>query len=178
MPRWFQPPGRNLLGSKAEALPSLLIAALLACTPGIALAQLPTPGTDPLLSPANNPFATTSLAAPLPVDQAFPLEVLVELPATLVVKWDITEGYYLYRHGLDFQQAGESLLPQAEIPRGLAYHDEFFGEVEIYRDVLITRLPFEADSGAQVELEVSYQGCADIGFCYPPARKRVSIELP
>src|SRR5690606_21117644 len=32
--------------------------------------------------------------------------------------------------------------------------------------------------GAIAELEIRYQGCADIGICYPPQTRRLQVRLP
>lgn len=104
----------------------------------------------------------------LPVDEAFQPTVETGAEGELTVIWTIAEGYYLYRHALDFSLiGGDARLGTPVIPPGERHEDEFFGEVETYRELLVVTLPVSGDAGG-LKLNVSYQGCADAGLCYPP----------
>ncbi len=113
-------------------------------------------------------------------DVAFKLETIAESRDAIVAQWNIAEGYYLYRDKIAFSTGDNGVtLGQAEYPKGKIKHDEFFGEVEIYRGRISVRLPL-THAGAAPEtlsLQVKYQGCADIGVCYPPITKNLSIDL-
>lgn len=115
----------------------------------------------------------------LPVEEAFALEASAE-DGALVLRWEIAEGYYLYRHAFGVEStASGAVLAEPVIPRGEAQVDEFFGETETYRDSVTIRVPVErapADGG--LTARVSFQGCADLGVCYPPTRQEVSVRLP
>lgn len=109
----------------------------------------------------------------LPVDEAFK-QTVVASDGMAAVTFDIAEGYYLYRHAFKFKGVGVN-FSDPEIPQGKKKTDEFFGEVETYRDKVSINVPYQqANVGAQ--LEVKFQGCADAGICYPP-QKRV-FDLP
>ena len=114
----------------------------------------------------------------LPVDEAFVLEADATQAGQVDFHLKIAEGYYLYQHrfgakALDAGVATGSL----KLPTGEAYHDEFFGDVETYRNAVTVSLPeIHADGTARFELR--YQGCADIGICYPPQKREVSVTLP
>lgn len=115
----------------------------------------------------------------LPVEEAFSLEASTE-GDSLVLHWDIAEGYYLYRHAfrVDSGAAGVE-LGEPVIPAGESTVDEFFGETETYRDAVTVRVPIEnAPPGGAVDARVGFQGCADLGVCYPPHRQDVSVQLP
>lgn len=117
----------------------------------------------------------------LPVERAFAHEVRLGADGQRVeFDWNIVDGYYLYRHAFRFDSLADGLvLGQAEIPSGAAYSDEFFGEVEIYRGPLRFSLPIGAlpESGP-LKLRLGFQGCADIGICYPPERVEIELERP
>lgn len=115
----------------------------------------------------------------LPVEQAFALHMEPEEDA-LVLHWDIAEDYYLYRHALEFSLlSADAALGEAEIPVGERTVDDFFGETETYRGRLSVRLPvLQRPADGVVELEAGFQGCADLGVCYPPHRQRLSARLP
>ncbi|MEX2488891.1 MAG: protein-disulfide reductase DsbD domain-containing protein [Pseudomonadales bacterium] len=110
----------------------------------------------------------------LPVDEAFKLTASRE-NNTIELRWQVSPGYYLYRHRLSFD-ATEAELGKPEISPGLDKHDEYFGDVEVYYDELVVRLPIISAEDGAVELVVGYQGCADAGLCYPPQEKPIFAE--
>ncbi|HEU4813168.1 MAG TPA: protein-disulfide reductase DsbD [Xanthomonadaceae bacterium] len=125
---------------------------------------------------------TTAMAAIdpddlLPVDQAFVLTATAPEPGRIVLRWRIADGYYLYRHRMDADVVdGDFSAGALQLPAGERHVDEFFGEVETYRDEVEAVLP---GSGAgTVTLQVKYQGCADLGVCYPPQRREVTVAVP
>ncbi len=108
----------------------------------------------------------------LPVDAAFP-HTVTATEKNIQLQFGIQPRYYLYRHA--FQFAGQNIqLGEANIPPGKKKTDEFFGEVETYRDVLTITIPY---SGVQASpaLEVKFQGCADAGICYPPQKRVLDL---
>src|SRR5690606_30459895 len=114
----------------------------------------------------------------LPVDQAFVLTAKAAAPDRIAVEWRIADGYYLYRHRAKAVAADGSALGALELPRGEQHEDEFFGRVETYRQRLAGSVPVKAADGGKVMLKVSYQGCADIGVCYPPQTRTLAIKMP
>ncbi|WP_288233694.1 protein-disulfide reductase DsbD [uncultured Haemophilus sp.] len=89
----------------------------------------------------------------------------------LALNWQIAEGYYLYQKEVEITpiqaELGKWQFPQAE-----RYHDEFFGDVEIFRNELALQIPLKSAQNGSVEIR--YQGCTK-GFCYPP--ETVSVPL-
>ena len=106
----------------------------------------------------------------LPVDQAFAIDAAITSSGAPRFSWDIAQGYYLYRHQFAVSLNGENLEP-LQIPQGEAKFDEFFGDVEVYYQFVELTLSQDLalDEGAQ--LTVNYQGCADLGLCYPPEQR-------
>jgi len=126
--------------------------------------------------------ATTALRAQgeelLPPEQAFRLEAHMQ-GSNLVVDYDIAPGYYMYRKRFDFQiESAGARFDQALYPSGKIKHDEFFGDMEVYRGKLQVVLPILSDQTAVQDLEVkaTSQGCADIGVCYPPLHQLLSLN--
>lgn len=116
----------------------------------------------------------------LPVDQAFALQAEATSRNRIVLRWAIAEGYYLYRHRTSVEVvAGGFDTGELTLPDGEKHTDEFFGEVETYRGQLRAVLPGTAGIGtASVQLKVKYQGCADLGVCYPPQTRTLQVRLP
>ena len=116
----------------------------------------------------------------LPVDEAFALSASAAARDTVSVRFAIAEGYYLYRHrtSVEVLDGGFNAGPLV-LPAGEKHTDEFFGEVETYRGALEATLPGTADAATTtLRLRVKYQGCADLGICYPPQAREVTVTLP
>jgi thiol:disulfide interchange protein DsbD len=113
-------------------------------------------------------------------DKAFPFEVTVK-DDMLQAEWNIPKGYYLYRSKIRFSTDTPGIsLGEPQLPAGKIKKDEFFGEVEIYSYPLTAQVPIvrENPEVTEFELKAVYQGCADIGVCYPPITKQVRLSLP
>jgi len=115
----------------------------------------------------------------LPVDEAFALSARALDNGHLQVDWKIAPGYYLYRHRTSVKADAAFKAGTLQMPAGEAHHDDFFGEVETYRQRLRATLPGSAEPGTRMlTLEVRYQGCADAGVCYPPQKRILQVALP
>lgn len=114
----------------------------------------------------------------LPVDQAFQFEGVNRESKALVLRWSIAPGYYLYRHQLRVSADAPAglKLPELELPLGEVKDDPEFGEVQTYHGTLTAKIPLAAGATAPKTLRVRYQGCADIGVCYPPQTKLVAVH--
>lgn len=104
----------------------------------------------------------------LPAEQAFVFSSQ-QNEQQLNLNWQIADGYYLYKKEIVISGI-EPLTPQ--FPSAEHYHDEFFGDVEIFRNQLTVGVPLPANSAGQVE--VRYQGCTK-GFCYPPESVNITL---
>lgn len=116
--------------------------------------------------------------SPLPAKQAFQPSVQRSGPHMLIVSWRIADGTYLYRHALDFKLVdGDSArLGTPQIPPGHKHHDAYFGSVETYRHRLQVSIPVVGQPPLGARLQLTYQGCADAGLCYPPQHD--TLDLP
>jgi len=115
----------------------------------------------------------------LPVDEAFVLGAEAKDARTIELRWRIAEGYYLYRHRTSAEPADAGVRAGAlRLPKGKAYTDEFFGATETYRGRLVATLPDIVGAGERVSLKVRYQGCADVGVCYPPQTRTLQVRMP
>lgn len=98
---------------------------------------------------------------------------------TLEVRYQIAEGYYLYKDKFKFQaEPADVILGTPQIPPGKVKQDEHFGTVETYRHDVVIRLPYTRGSASRITLKAVSQGCADVGVCYPPQTQVVKVDLP
>ncbi|QIL19817.1 protein-disulfide reductase DsbD [Thermomonas sp. HDW16] len=114
-----------------------------------------------------------------PVDEVFVLSAQATAPDRIEVRWQIAEGYYLYRHRTSIKADAGFSNAKLALPTGDKHHDEFFGDVETYRQQLTGTLSGTPAAGAtSTTLTVKYQGCADAGVCYPPQTRTLKVALP
>lgn len=115
-------------------------------------------------------------------DQAFVMSTEVPDGHTIAVRWDIADGYYLYRKKFHFsiQSADGARLGKPQFPPGKTKVDDTFGPSEVYYKEVVARLPLNRSTAlaGHLALTAHYQGCADAGFCYPPITKTVDVNLP
>ena len=115
----------------------------------------------------------------LPPEQAFSLSAWVD-GDQLVAEYRIAPGYYLYRERFDFSietSDTPASFGAAQMPPGKHKMDQFFGDIETYRERVTIRLPIRFADAAASHLQVKAisQGCADIGVCYPPLKQALDV---
>ncbi|MGO0675213.1 protein-disulfide reductase DsbD [Citrobacter werkmanii] len=109
----------------------------------------------------------------VPADRAFVFD-FQQNQHDLNLSWQVKDGYYLYRKQISITPS-QADIAEVKLPPGVWHEDEFYGKSEIYRKQLnIPVTVNQAKSGAT--LTVTYQGCADAGFCYPPETKTVPLS--
>lgn len=100
---------------------------------------------------------------------------------TIEVRFEIAKGYYLYRDKFRFSAEPASIqIGTPVLPKGKEKDDDTFGKVQVYYKEALIRLPVERNSSGPLALTLNLtsQGCADVGVCYPPQKQKVSLELP
>jgi thiol:disulfide interchange protein DsbD len=116
----------------------------------------------------------------LPPDRAFRFDALAEGTDRVRLNWEIADGYYLYRARIKVSTTSPGAqLGTPQFPPGQVKNDEYFGRQEVYHHELAVTLPVARAAAGDLDLplEVTYQGCADAGLCYPPQTKTLSVHL-
>ncbi len=108
----------------------------------------------------------------LPVDTAFKFSSRVE-GNHIVLVWDIEDGYYLYKERLKFEIDNTlgSLGTPVFSKSGKQKDDPNFGVVNVFYNDVVIKIPVTLNNAQEAPIEVTYQGCADAGLCYPPQSK-------
>ncbi len=119
---------------------------------------------------------TSASSALLSADEAFNLRASA-VNNQIILDWDIAKDYYLYREKIKISAAIPAQLGKIEFPQAKIKNDEFFGKVGIYRDQIRVTIPVLQSGLKSVLLNVTYQGCADMGVCYPPVTKSITLDL-
>lgn len=121
------------------------------------------------------------------VEQAFRVQAEVEAPDRVRLTWDIAPGTYLYADLIEIAlvDSPDVALGTIERPAGTLKHDSVLpdgsiGDVEIHQGRLDLTVQLQRVTTAPITatLIVKYQGCAEIGICYPPQSRRITLNLP
>lgn len=106
-------------------------------------------------------------AGPLPVDDAFRLSVSKDGDNRLVLNWQISEGYYLYRDHIEAKDVkGEAVAVDTQ--PGVAKDDPNFGRLEVYYTRTSASIPVGNEP-----IQLTYQGCQEDGICYRPETRTI-----
>lgn len=118
----------------------------------------------------------------LDADQAFQVIANMLDPLTLELRWTIAPGYYLYRDKfrLSVVDGPGVSITSIEIPPGEPKDDPTFGRQQVFHQatVITARLNRDPSAEQEVRIKADYQGCAEIGVCYPPLSQTLPVALP
>ncbi len=132
----------------------------------------------PLLWGALLHFPVVQAEEFLDPEVAFKFSARVLDANTLEARWQIADGYYMYRDKFKFEVTGAA-LKTPKLPAGKIKDDEYFGRVETYRKDIRIALPIQRSAGTtEVTLKTTAQGCADAGLCYTPQTESTTLKLP
>ncbi len=110
---------------------------------------------------------------------AFKFSAKAASASAIEITYDIAPGYYLYREKFAFATDSPNFkLGEAKIPNGKVKQDEFFGRIETLRDQVRITIPFSQTTkeAAPWVLQITSQGCADVGVCFPPQTEEISFN--
>ena len=108
-------------------------------------------------------FGAQDLLAP---EQAF----IVSQPQADVIEIAIADGIYLYDERTIVQNDTGDILETTRSASEM-YDDPLLGPTAIHKK----RLRMTVSSAPNLMI-LTYQGCADIGFCYPPQQTELSFS--
>lgn len=126
------------------------------------------------------PFLSYAHTQQLPLNKAFQFTAAAKDYQTVVLFWDIAPGYYLYKDRFKIRavHANSIRLAQPVLPQD--WHEKKFGSLgkyAVYNGKIYIIQPIINSNNTTITLQVSYQGCSDKGFCYPPISKVVTLNL-
>lgn len=115
-------------------------------------------------------------------DEAFQFDMTVQDPQTLLARFTVAAGNYLYRDKIKFEISGTHPIQilHFELPEGKNKIDEIFGPTDVFFDDIDIQLPLNRSPQQQnISLTVHYQGCSEtFNICYPPTKKIIELVLP
>lgn len=110
-------------------------------------------------------------------EKAFAVTASRQDDQTVSLRFDIAPGYMMYRERFAFEAAVGTGVLKADLPAGKTKFDETFQkDVETYRDTVTVPVGV-TQAAAPFVLNVTSQGCADQGLCYPPEVRSFQVDV-
>jgi thiol:disulfide interchange protein DsbD len=126
------------------------------------------------------PALSSANPQPLLLNKAFQFTATAKDYQTVVLQWSIAPGYYLYRDRFKIRavnpgkmRLAEPILPYDSIEKDFPP----LGKFAVYDKNIYIIQPIINSNNESITLQVSYQGCSEKGFCYPPVSKVVTVNL-
>lgn len=109
----------------------------------------------------------------LKVEEAFKFDY-EQADNKLIIRWDIADGYYLYKK--QFKTATKGVdLGEPSFPASMQIEDEFFGLSDVFFDDF--EMIYDIESAEKDgSVKIRFQGCASAGLCYPPTTQVVFLN--
>jgi thiol:disulfide interchange protein DsbD len=119
----------------------------------------------------------------LPPEKAFKVEAnWLEKSNQIEIEFLPSKGYYIYQESLKFEAGSElgklgSIKPT--LPIGIEKFDETFQKkMQIYKQPFMVLIEVKPEPSKPIHLEVTLQGCAEAGICYPPMTLKFLLAGP
>ncbi|MDE3022916.1 MAG: protein-disulfide reductase DsbD [Pseudomonadota bacterium] len=114
--------------------------------------------------------------------EAFKVQVTPKNAQTLVARFNVAKGYYLYKRRTSFiiEEAPNITIRAIHWPTAAVHSDPYFGTQPVFYKPFQVTIDLTRASGQTppVSLIVSYQGCSLKGVCYPPQHQSFLLDLP
>jgi thiol:disulfide interchange protein DsbD len=130
-------------------------------------------------------FSAQSFAAPdfLPPEKAFRVEATwLDNSNQIEIEFLPAKGYYIYQESLQFEvgtQPEKLSNIRPILPLGVEKFDETFQKkLQVYKQPFMVLLDTKPVVGKPIHVQVSLQGCAEAGICYPPTILKFLLAGP
>lgn len=125
-------------------------------------------------------FAATDF---LPPEKAFRAEATwLENSNQVELEFIPAKGYYIYQESLQFQagsEPGKLYKIRPKLPFGIEKFDETFQKkMQVYKQPFMVLLDVKPAAEKPIHVEVTLQGCAEAGICYPPMTLKFLLAAP
>ena len=98
---------------------------------------------------------------------------------SLVLKWSIQNGFFLYQKAFKVTSLSTQELNVGTIvfPKALQKTDTKGHLYSVYRNPFALPVPVLGKLPGEYFIKVNFQGCSDDGFCYPPQEKTIKLII-
>ena len=116
---------------------------------------------------------------PPPANAVFQLTAQASDTNSLVLKWSIQNGFFLYQKAFKVTSLSTQELNVGTIvfPKALQKTDTKGHLYSVYRNPFALPVPVLGKLPGEYFIKVNFQGCSDDGFCYPPQEKTIKLII-
>lgn len=109
-------------------------------------------------------------------DQAFQVSA-TNSNGKMLIDFIVAPGYYLYHDKIKFslKDGGGAKIKKFDLPKGKIKDDPYFGKIQTHDKSFQAQVFITGAAADAAMLQVEYQGCAEKGICYPPAKKNFPV---
>jgi thioredoxin:protein disulfide reductase len=120
----------------------------------------------------------TFAISPPPAQNVFQTSVRLIDPNSFFITWQVKPGFFLYadRIKLSAEPNTHVTIGTLHFPLSLTKTDPLGHHYPVYRHELILPVPVLSQQPGHSFLSMTFQGCADDGFCYPPQTQRIRLS--
>ena len=104
-------------------------------------------------------------------DEAFKFTAAILNTGFLNLEWIMAKNIYLYKNKISIKSPNNIFFK--DLPKGKMKSDNYFGYTEVYYKKLSTLVKFDPKSS--LNILINYQGCSEMGFCYPLIKKEITV---
>ncbi len=111
--------------------------------------------------------------------QVFQVHVELVDPNTFAVNFQIKPKHFLYSSSIKFVPAQNDIMQLGDLrlPPTQEKTDKRGHKYTIYRDKVSIPVSILGNKPGKTSLQLSYQGCSDDGFCYPPEEQKIQLII-
>ncbi|MFT4059541.1 MAG: protein-disulfide reductase DsbD [Legionella sp.] len=115
---------------------------------------------------------------PLPAYEIFKVGVNQVDPNTFTLNFQIKPNYFLYSDRIQLSTVDNVVqLGPLRLPKTTKKIDKQGHQYDVYRKQVSIPISVLGNKPGKTQLLLSYQGCADDGFCYPPEEKTIRLII-
>jgi len=127
-----------------------------------------------------NPLQADDIAAK---DAVSTISIGYKSTTEFVIDLGVHSCCYIYQDSVKLYSKRQSTEIFSEaLTRTISHTDEYFGDVEIYREQASYLVKTKSSTGQpppkRFDMVIEYRACADIGICFLPEQKTLRIENP
>lgn len=111
-------------------------------------------------------------------DEAFAFTSETNGQGQVILNWVVAPNYYLYQEKIQATLLeGTAKLGALQLPKAENKFDKVFNKnLQVYYGPFTGSLPVTDLSGT-AKIQITFQGCAEVGVCYPPMKKTIDINV-
>lgn len=130
-----------------------------------------------LISAANS--ANSNSANYLPAEIVFKTTLIQKTPTQIQLVFDIAKDYDVYANHVKISadKLSSVKIGSPIMPTPILLHNDIIGDYTVYKDKVFISIPVTEFGNGNLILNISFQGCKNLSYCYPPVDRILNLKL-